>query len=253
MGNHKAGVLAAITASDRRIGLAARFRREPLERLWLSQWVPARRRARGRPRPRGRGGPHRIGPLPGLRRREDPGRGRGRPRAPRPATSSSTPAPPGAASGTRPSGGGGSRRRSDARPAGAFWSRSGPAREGSPQQVEQASGGAAVRAEASDLPRLVGLLAGAALVLGGDTGPLHLAHALGVPTLFLHGPTDPRTHGPYGAPERALRRRRGPGSGGTGRGDRAGRGSTSRRAWWSSGLSSCVDRPRRSARRPSSV
>ena len=73
------------------------------------------------------------------------------------------------------------------------------------EQVEQASGGIAARADASDLPRLVGLLADAALVLGGDTGPLHLAHALGVPTLFLHGPTDPRTHGPYGAPERALR------------------------------------------------
>jgi ADP-heptose:LPS heptosyltransferase len=70
--------------------------------------------------------------------------------------------------------------------------------------VEGASGGAARRAEAPDLPRLVRLLAGAALVLGGDTGPLHLAHALDVPTLFLHGPTDPATHGPYGAPERVL-------------------------------------------------
>jgi heptosyltransferase-1 len=73
------------------------------------------------------------------------------------------------------------------------------------EQVERASGGVATRAEASDLPALIALLADAALVLGGDTGPLHLAHALGVPALFLHGPTDPQTHGPYGAPERALR------------------------------------------------
>src|SRR5688572_22663539 len=42
MGNHKAGVLAAIAASDRRIGLTARFRREPSSALWLSQWMPAR-------------------------------------------------------------------------------------------------------------------------------------------------------------------------------------------------------------------
>jgi ADP-heptose:LPS heptosyltransferase len=45
------------------------------------------------------------------------------------------------------------------------------------------------------------------LLLGGDTGPLHLAHALGVPVLALHGPTDPQRHGPYGAPERALYQR----------------------------------------------
>ena len=42
------------------------------------------------------------------------------------------------------------------------------------------------------------------LVVGGDTGPLHLAHALGVPVLMLHGPTDPNRHGPYGAPQNAL-------------------------------------------------
>src|SRR4029079_9532630 len=38
------------------------------------------------------------------------------------------------------------------------------------RQVERASGGVATSAEAPDLPRLVALLAGAALVLGGDTG-----------------------------------------------------------------------------------
>jgi ADP-heptose:LPS heptosyltransferase len=81
----------------------------------------------------------------------------------------------------------------------------GPGEAGLAREVEQSSGGAAQRAEAGDLPRLVSMLAGAALVRGGDTGPLHLAHALGAPTLFLHGPTDPATHGPYGAPERTLR------------------------------------------------
>ncbi len=57
------------------------------------------------------------------------------------------------------------------------------------------------------LPELVTLLGGAALVLGGDTGPLHLAHALGTRVCCLMGPTDPQRHGPYRAPERALFRR----------------------------------------------
>jgi ADP-heptose:LPS heptosyltransferase len=36
------------------------------------------------------------------------------------------------------------------------------------------------------------------LVVGSDTGPLHLAVALGVPVVGLYGPDDPRFTGPYG-------------------------------------------------------
>jgi heptosyltransferase-1 len=42
------------------------------------------------------------------------------------------------------------------------------------------------------------LLCSARLVIGGDTGPLHLAAALGVPVAGLYGPTDPARNGPYG-------------------------------------------------------
>jgi heptosyltransferase I len=42
------------------------------------------------------------------------------------------------------------------------------------------------------------LLRSARLVIGGDTGPLHLAAALGVPVAGLYGPTDPARNGPYG-------------------------------------------------------
>jgi heptosyltransferase-2 len=38
----------------------------------------------------------------------------------------------------------------------------------------------------------VALIAGAALQLGNDTGPRHIAVALGVPAVVLIGPTDPR-------------------------------------------------------------
>ena len=57
---------------------------------------------------------------------------------------------------------------------------------------------------APDLPDLAALLRQARMVLGADSGPLHLAHALGTPVLCLMGPTDPRRHGPYGAPDHAL-------------------------------------------------
>jgi ADP-heptose:LPS heptosyltransferase len=46
---------------------------------------------------------------------------------------------------------------------------------------------------------MVALLRRAALVVGSDTGPIHVAAALGVPTLGLYGPTSARRNGPYGA------------------------------------------------------
>ena len=44
----------------------------------------------------------------------------------------------------------------------------------------------------TSLAELVALIAGAALQLGNDTGPRHIAVALGVPAIVLIGPTDPR-------------------------------------------------------------
>jgi lipopolysaccharide heptosyltransferase I len=46
------------------------------------------------------------------------------------------------------------------------------------------------------LPELAALLAGAALVAAADTGPLHLAAALGTPVVGLFGSTDPARNGP---------------------------------------------------------
>jgi heptosyltransferase-1 len=50
----------------------------------------------------------------------------------------------------------------------------------------------------TNLRELAALLAGASLVVGADTGPLHLAAALGTRVVGLYGPTDPRRNGPYG-------------------------------------------------------
>jgi lipopolysaccharide heptosyltransferase I len=60
-----------------------------------------------------------------------------------------------------------------------------------------ADGGVAQLAPPTSLRELAYLLANARLVVGGDTGPLHLADALAVPVVGLFGPTNPRRNGPY--------------------------------------------------------
>ena len=46
----------------------------------------------------------------------------------------------------------------------------------------------------------------AALVVTTDSGPMHLAAAVGTPLVALFGPTDPRRTGPYGPGHRVIRR-----------------------------------------------
>ncbi len=47
------------------------------------------------------------------------------------------------------------------------------------------------------LREMISLLSRATVVVGGDTGPLHIAAALGVPVVGLYGPTLPERNGPY--------------------------------------------------------
>ena len=55
------------------------------------------------------------------------------------------------------------------------------------------------------LPQLIALTRRIALCIAGDTGPLHLASALGRPVVGIYGPTDPSRNGPYGTRARVLR------------------------------------------------
>jgi len=66
------------------------------------------------------------------------------------------------------------------------------------------SGGAATAVIAS-LPQLIALTRRIALCVAGDTGPLHLASALGRRVVGIYGPTDPSRNGPYGTRARVLR------------------------------------------------
>lgn len=81
----------------------------------------------------------------------------------------------------------------------------GPGERGLCEQVQAACRAARPVIFSGDVPALIALLRPARLMLGPDTGPLHLAAALGVPTVGLYGPTDPARNGPYGRCARALR------------------------------------------------
>jgi ADP-heptose:LPS heptosyltransferase len=56
-----------------------------------------------------------------------------------------------------------------------------------------------------DLPSLAALLARLDLFITGDTGPMHLAAAVGAPIVALFGPSNPLRYGPLGAHQRILR------------------------------------------------
>jgi lipopolysaccharide heptosyltransferase I len=51
----------------------------------------------------------------------------------------------------------------------------------------------------TSLPQLVALTRRATVLVTNDSGPMHLAAALGIPVVALFGPTDPRRVGPYGS------------------------------------------------------
>ena len=63
----------------------------------------------------------------------------------------------------------------------------------------------------ADLSTGVGLLTVAAAIeqldvfVTGDTGPMHLAHAVGTPVVAVFGPSDPRRYGPRGAHDAIVR------------------------------------------------
>ncbi|MEW6071015.1 MAG: glycosyltransferase family 9 protein [Planctomycetota bacterium] len=56
----------------------------------------------------------------------------------------------------------------------------------------------------TSLRELIALLRRARLFVGGDTGPMHLAGAVGAPVVALFGPADPRRTGPWGRRARVV-------------------------------------------------
>jgi heptosyltransferase-2 len=57
----------------------------------------------------------------------------------------------------------------------------------------------------TSLETLIGVISESSLVLTNDSGPMHIAAALGVPTVAVFGPTDDAATGPYGLKTRIIR------------------------------------------------
>ena len=208
MGNHKAGLLAALTLADRRIGVARKFRREPSSALWINEPVlPQGEHSVDRAlavldaidlptEPADFGGSkllreepteavERLAATEGARILLQPGAGWGNKRY--------------------PTGAMGQVAQLLERQLGLrSWVAAGPGEEDLAQEVVASSAGSADVLVAPTLPYLTTFLRHSRLVIGGDTGPVHLAHALGTPVLCLMGPTAPETNGPYGDREAAL-------------------------------------------------
>ena len=202
MGNHKGGILARWSGARRIVGPSRPYRREKSSALWINEPVDAP-------------GPHAIDraldllPALGLDRapvdlgggqlpRDDAGAEASLGRRPAPFVAIQAGA--GWGNKTYPAAWWG-------RVARGIRDRTGiearvpvaPGEEDLAREVVAASGGAARTVDAGPLPLLTALLARSRLVLGGDTGPVHLAHALGTPVVCVLGPTDPERNGPYGA------------------------------------------------------
>ena len=81
----------------------------------------------------------------------------------------------------------------------------GPQDAGTTEAVAAALGRALPVVRGETLAQLAARFARAALYVGNDTGPLHLAGAVGAPTVGIYGWTDPREWSPVGRLVRAVR------------------------------------------------
>ena len=80
----------------------------------------------------------------------------------------------------------------------------GPGDEELAQHVVNASGGRA-RVVQAGIRALIGVARHARAFVAGDTGPLHIAAAVGTPVVAVFGPTSPRRNGPYAKRVRIVR------------------------------------------------
>ncbi len=206
MGSHKAGLIAACTLADRRLGLTRADRREPSSAIWMSETAPAR-------------GSHAVDRMLSVL---DAGLLTAAPGERVDLGGDSLPAEPwnlGPKAGDAfallhprtawrnkdyPPESWSRVARSVRRECGLeTWVAWGPGEEATAHHIAQESQ-ARVLEELTTMPQLVALSRAARLVLGGDTGPVHLAHALGTPVVCVMGPTDPERNGPFRSPENTV-------------------------------------------------
>jgi len=81
----------------------------------------------------------------------------------------------------------------------------GPGEEELAKRAKRAAGDSPLAQIELGLGPLMALLRRAKFVVSADTGPLHLASALGAPTIGLFGPTDPSRNGPFSPQDVSVR------------------------------------------------
>ncbi len=82
----------------------------------------------------------------------------------------------------------------------------GPGEKTLAHEVADASAGAAEVAPPTSIPEIAGVARAARLMISGDTGPMHLAAAVGTPLVALFGPTRPERNGPWALHDVSLSR-----------------------------------------------
>lgn len=82
----------------------------------------------------------------------------------------------------------------------------GPAERATADEVVAASDGAAHLSPRTSVSELAEVMRGASLVVAGDTGPLHIAAAVGAPVVGLYGPTWPERNGPWDPADEVVSR-----------------------------------------------
>ena len=73
----------------------------------------------------------------------------------------------------------------------------GPGEEPLAHDVVSSAGGAAILSPRTSVADLVAISRGASLFVSGDTGPAHIAAAVGTPIVGIYGPTRPSRNGPW--------------------------------------------------------
>jgi heptosyltransferase I len=82
----------------------------------------------------------------------------------------------------------------------------GPGEQALASSVAEASDGAAEIAPPTTIPDIIGIARHARLMISGDTGPLHIAGAMGTPIVALFGPTQPERNGPWSPADISISR-----------------------------------------------
>ena len=82
----------------------------------------------------------------------------------------------------------------------------GPGEEDIARRIVETSSASATLAPPTGIRDVIPYIRRARLFVSGDTGPMHLASACGVPVLGIFGPTDPAQNGPFGSGDEVVRK-----------------------------------------------